>query len=46
MPKKMHQALKKTAKKKFGSISSPKARRYIYGTMQKRTSWKSGKRGR
>ncbi len=36
MPKKMHEALKKTAKKKFGTVKSKKAKRYIYGTMAKK----------
>ena len=40
MPQKMERALKREAKKKFGSTTSPQARRYIYGTMQKRTNWK------
>jgi hypothetical protein len=39
MPKKMERVLKKTAKKKFHSTTSPKARAYIYGTMRK-TGWK------
>jgi len=34
MPKKMEQALKKTAKKKFGSTTSKRARAYVYGTMR------------
>lgn len=44
MPKKMHEALKRQARKKFGSTTSPRARRYIYGTMQKKTSWKPSKK--
>ena len=36
MPKKMHEALKKEAKKKFGSTTSKRARKYIFGTMQKK----------
>ena len=35
MPKKMENALKKTAKKLFGSTKSKRASRYIYGTMAK-----------
>jgi hypothetical protein len=44
MPKKMEAKLKKEALKKFGSTTSEKARRYIYGTLQKKTSWKPGGR--
>ncbi len=36
MPKKMHAALKRQALKKFGSTTSPRAKRYIYGTLSKR----------
>lgn len=36
MPKKMHEALKRQARKKFGSTTSKRAKRYIYGTMNKR----------
>ena len=35
MPKEMHERLKRTAKKKFGTTTSKQARRYIYGTMLK-----------
>lgn len=35
MPEKMERALKKTARKKFGSTTSKRARRYIYGTLNK-----------
>lgn len=45
MPKEMEIALKKAAIKKFGSATSEKARKYIYGTMQKKTDWKPGKKG-
>ena len=38
MPKKMEAALKKAARKKFGSTKSKRARKYIYGTMRK-TGW-------
>ena len=34
MPKAMEEALKRKAKKKFGSTTSEAARRYIYGTMR------------
>ncbi len=44
MPKKLEQKLKKAAKKKFGSTTSERARRFIYGTLQKVTSWKPGKK--
>jgi hypothetical protein len=35
MPKAMHDALKKQAKKLFGSTKSKRASRYIYGTLAK-----------
>lgn len=35
MPEHAHKALKKTARKKFGTTKSPRAKRYIYGTLQK-----------
>ena len=35
MPKKAHEALKKTARKKFGTTASPRAKKYIYGTLNK-----------
>ena len=38
MPKAMERKLKKEAKKKFGSTTSPKARKYIYGSLRK-TGW-------
>lgn len=40
MPKKMEKALKRQAKKKFGTTTSKRAKRYIYGTMMKKTGWK------
>ncbi len=43
MPKKMEAALKKTARKKFHSTTSKKARAYIYGTMRK-AGWKPKKK--
>lgn len=39
MPKELERKLKKQAKKKFGSTTSEKARKYIYGTMRE-TGWK------
>lgn len=39
MPKAMEKELKSEASKKFGSTTSARARRYIYGTMRK-TGWK------
>lgn len=38
MPEAMERALKKKAKSKFGSTTSERARKYIYGTMRK-TGW-------
>ena len=35
MPKEMHEALQKEAKKKFGTTKSERARAYIWGTIQK-----------
>ena len=35
MPKKLENALKKKAKKLFGTINSDKSGAYIYGTMSK-----------
>ncbi len=35
MPEDLERRLKKEAKKKFGSTTSEKARRYIYGTLRK-----------
>lgn len=35
MPKKVENALKKSASKKFSSTTTPKARAYIYGAMRK-----------
>ncbi|MCW4049359.1 MAG: hypothetical protein NWE89_06430 [Candidatus Bathyarchaeota archaeon] len=42
MPKKMEAALRAEARKKFGSTTSERARKYIYGTMRK-TGWKPKK---
>jgi hypothetical protein len=44
MPKKMERKLKATARKKFGTTTSKRARAYIYGTMQEKTDWKPHKR--
>ena len=44
MPKKLEERLKKMARKKFGSTTSKRARKYIFGTMQEVTSWKPGKK--
>ncbi len=38
MPKKMEQALKKQAHKK--GLTGEKKNAYVYGTMQKKTTWK------
>jgi len=38
MPKKLHRKLKTEARKKFGSTTSKRARKYIYGTLRK-TGW-------
>ncbi len=35
MPEDLERKLKKQAKKKFGSIKSERARKYIYGTLRK-----------
>jgi len=43
MPKALEEKLKKEALKKFGSTTSEKARRYIYGTMRD-TGWKPKKK--
>ena len=40
MPKALEKRLKKQAKSKFGSTTSERARKYIYGTLQKITDWK------
>lgn len=42
MPKVLELKLKRHAGKKFGSIKSKKARKYIYGTLRK-TGWKPSK---
>ncbi|UCB57716.1 MAG: hypothetical protein JSV30_03830 [Candidatus Omnitrophota bacterium] len=38
MPEELERKLKKEAKKKFGSTTSERARKYIYGTLRK-TGW-------
>jgi len=35
MPKELHEKLKREARKKFGTTTSEKAKRYIYGTLNK-----------
>lgn len=35
MPKELHEKLKREARKKFGSTTSDRAKKYIYGTMSK-----------
>ena len=35
MPKEEHEKLKRLALKKFGTTTSERARRYIYGTLNK-----------
>jgi len=44
MPKEMERKLKAEARKKFGSVTSERARKYIYGSMRK-TGWKPKKHG-
>jgi len=44
MPKKLERKLKTEAKKKFGSTTSERTRKYIYGVLQRVTSWKPGKK--
>jgi len=38
MPEAMERDLKRKARRKFGSTTSERARKYIYGTMRK-TGW-------
>lgn len=38
MPKKLEKQLKGKAKSKFGSITSERAKKFIYGTLRK-TGW-------
>ena len=42
MPKKLERKLKSEARKKFGSSTSERARKYVYGTLRK-TGWKPSK---
>lgn len=42
MPKKMEQALKKEAAKK--GLTGERKNAYVYGTLQKKTDWKPGKK--
>jgi len=39
MPKKLERALKKKAKKLFGSSTSKRADKYVFGTLRK-TGWR------
>jgi len=43
MPKKLEEKLKRQARKKFGSTTSKRARKYIYGTLRK-TGWRPTRR--
>jgi len=43
MPEKLERELKAKARKKFGSTTSERARKYIYGTMRK-TGWRPKKK--
>lgn len=43
MPKKLHEKLKREARKKFGTTTSKRAQKYIYGTLRK-TGWKPTKK--
>jgi len=45
MPKKLEEKLLKQAMKKFGSVTSERARAYIYGALRK-TGWKPKKEKR
>lgn len=36
MPKKLHESLKRQARKKFGTTTSERAKRYIFGTLNKK----------
>ena len=45
MPRKLERELKRRALKKFGSITSERARKYIYGTMRN-MGWRPKKRKR
>jgi len=35
MPKKLHEKLEREARKKFGTTTSERAKKYIYGTLNK-----------
>ncbi len=39
MPKQLEEKLKRQAREKFGTTTSEQARRYIFGTLQNKTSW-------
>ena len=42
MPKKLHDKLKREAEQK--GLTGKRKKAYIYGTMQKKTDWKPGKK--
>ena len=44
MPKRLHMALKKAAREKFGSTTSPRAKAYIYGTLHRVATTKKRKK--
>jgi len=46
MPKEMERKLKASAKKKGFKKGTDKYGKYVYGTMQKKTDWKPGKKKR
>ena len=43
MPKKLEEKLKREARKKFGTTTSKRARKYIYGALRG-TGWKPKKK--
>jgi hypothetical protein len=44
MPRKMEKALKRSARKKGFRKGSKRHGAYVYGTMQKKTDWKPGRK--
>ncbi len=49
MPEKLHKALEKEARKKFGNTTSERSRKFIYGTMfkyEQEHGNKGGKKGK
>ncbi len=48
MPDKMHKALEKEARKKFGNTTSERARGYIYGPLMRheKSQGRGGKKGK